>query len=72
MLVQTIVELTILSHPPGPCLTEGKFVNFTIRAEFMCMRLTDEVIEPEQGSSELAVGLHDDPYARANTSINQL
>ena len=34
--------------------------------------LTHEVVEAKQRSSELTITLHDDPYARSNTSVNQL
>ena len=38
----------------------------------LAKELTDEVIEPKECTSKLTVGLHDDPYPRANTSVNEL
>ena len=35
-------------------------------------RRTDEIMEPEQGSTELAVILHYDPEFRTDTSIDEL
>lgn len=34
--------------------------------------LTDEIIEPEQGTGELPLAFHDDPDAGANTPVNEL
>jgi hypothetical protein len=69
---QTTDALTILSRPQVPYLMRAIC---QISHDALALgggQLTDEVIEPEQGSSELAVGFHDDPYTGANTSVDQL
>lgn len=35
-------------------------------------RRTNEIVEAQESSSELAIGLHDDPYPGADAPINQL
>ena len=54
---------TIPLRPPRPYLIQEKRVSARGEKsrEAGETRRTDEIIEPEQGSAELAVVLHDDP-----------
>jgi hypothetical protein len=50
----------------APCLKAGsELFDWSVHA------LTDEVIEAQEGTSELTVTFHDYPYTRPNTSVDQ-
>lgn len=66
-------RLTILWHPPKPYLGQHRLTvyTFTPPPPHTSQVLTNEIIKPKQCPRELPIILHDDPYLRANTFINE-
>jgi len=64
-----IHERTIHRRLRGPCLSQCNLNGGPCRKRWK-EALTDKIIEPQQCTRELAVALHNDPYLRANTSVN--
>lgn len=72
-----LCRLTTLSRPQAPCLhqkveSSAYTSSLLLSGNQNVLILTDVVIETQQSTTKLTIGLHDDPDARSDALVDQL